>query len=71
MLQGLETYENRAEVIHEVHSFPMQNIRFGRAGENLSSDVIQFSNTNGIFLENSLVYAPESNGQLKGSSKST
>ena len=64
-------YKNRSEVIHKFLGFVIQNISLDRVGENLYSDVIQFCNMHGIDLENSLAYATQSNGWLKGSSKKT
>ncbi len=40
----------------------MPNIRLDRPGENLSGIVIQFCNENGISIEPSPAYAPQSNG---------
>ena len=55
-------HKNKAEVIHKVHGFVMQNIRLDGVGENLSSDVIQFCDTHVIQFENFPAYAPQNKG---------
>ena len=54
-------YKNRAEVVHKVYGLIIQNIRLGRSGGNVSSDVMQYYYMHGIHVKNSPAYEPQRN----------
>ncbi len=58
----LVEFKHRAEVELQMYGIKLTNIRLDRAGENLSNAVKEFCSNNGIHLEPSLAYSPQSNG---------
>ncbi len=62
LANALMNYKVRSEVIHQKYGIKLTNIRLDRPGENFPNIIKEFCRENGICLEPSHAYAPQSNG---------